>query len=230
MQLKTVKIEKSGDTSFVLGQTHFIKSVEDIHEALVGAVPGIKLGLAFCEASGKCLVRWSGTDPATPPAFVLTRPQPGIRSQVLVSRFVFDLFLVNGESHLQVEWQSSRMVLRVRVEPQTVGIVTPCLVDSPLEEMLAQSLTDELSHQAEKRNLDLMPATPIQLDKPSRDAINQQNVNLVFGVVDDSRQCGVGKTRPAHPIPLLPNGIEQETVVGNGWLPGVDDGKPFRGR
>jgi adenosine/AMP kinase len=64
MQLITVKIEKPDDTNFILGQTHFTKSVEDIHEALVGAVPGIKFGLAFCEASGKCLVRWSGTDPA----------------------------------------------------------------------------------------------------------------------------------------------------------------------
>ncbi|HEY7326893.1 MAG TPA: adenosine-specific kinase [Gemmataceae bacterium] len=64
MQLKTVKIEKPNDTNFILGQTHFIKSVEDIHEALVAAVPNIKFGLAFCEASGKCLVRWSGTDPA----------------------------------------------------------------------------------------------------------------------------------------------------------------------
>jgi adenosine/AMP kinase len=64
MQLKTVRIEKPEATNFVLGQTHFIKSVEDIHEALVGAVPGIKFGLAFCEASGKCLVRSSGTDAA----------------------------------------------------------------------------------------------------------------------------------------------------------------------
>jgi uncharacterized protein len=63
MQLKTVKIEKPDDMNFILGQTHFIKSVEDIHEALVAAVPGIKFGLAFCEASGKCHVRWSGTDP-----------------------------------------------------------------------------------------------------------------------------------------------------------------------
>ena len=62
MQLITVPIEKPGKINFVLGQTHFIKSVEDIHEALVSAVPGIKFGLAFCEASGKCLVRWSGTD------------------------------------------------------------------------------------------------------------------------------------------------------------------------
>jgi len=64
MQLITVKIDKPDDINFILGQTHFIKSVEDIHEALVAAVPGIKFGLAFCEASGKCLVRWSGTDAA----------------------------------------------------------------------------------------------------------------------------------------------------------------------
>ena len=64
MQLKTLKIEKPDEINFILGQTHFIKSIEDIHEALVTAVPGIKFGLAFCEASGKCLVRWSGTDSA----------------------------------------------------------------------------------------------------------------------------------------------------------------------
>lgn len=64
MKMVTVRIEKPESISFVLGQTHFIKSVEDIHETLVGAVPGIKFGLAFCEASGKCLVRWSGTDDA----------------------------------------------------------------------------------------------------------------------------------------------------------------------
>ncbi len=57
-------IEKPETVNFILGQTHFIKSVEDMHEALVTAVPGIKFGLAFCEASGKCLVRWSGTEPA----------------------------------------------------------------------------------------------------------------------------------------------------------------------
>ena len=64
MNIITVKIDKPDDTNFILGQSHFIKSVEDIHEALAGAVPGIKFGMAFCEASGKCLVRWSGTDPA----------------------------------------------------------------------------------------------------------------------------------------------------------------------
>ena len=63
-KLTTVTIEKPENINFILGQTHFIKSVEDLHETLVGAVPGIKFGVAFCEASGKCLVRWSGTDAA----------------------------------------------------------------------------------------------------------------------------------------------------------------------
>src|SRR5688572_17830138 len=63
MDIQTVKIEKPETINFILGQSHFIKTVEDIHEALVSAVPGIKFGLAFCEASGKCLIRWTGTDP-----------------------------------------------------------------------------------------------------------------------------------------------------------------------
>lgn len=62
MELKIVPIEKPDTVNFVLGQSHFIKSVEDIHEAMVTHVPGIKFGLAFCEASGKCLIRWTGTD------------------------------------------------------------------------------------------------------------------------------------------------------------------------
>jgi hypothetical protein len=64
MQLLTIQIDKPETINFIFGQTHFIKSVEDLHEALVSAVPGIRFGLAFCEASGKCLVRCSGTDPA----------------------------------------------------------------------------------------------------------------------------------------------------------------------
>ncbi|GAB4465496.1 MAG: adenosine-specific kinase [Anaerolineales bacterium] len=64
MDIQTVPIEKPETINFILGQSHFIKTVEDIHEALVTAVPGIKFGLAFCEASGDCLVRWTGTDDA----------------------------------------------------------------------------------------------------------------------------------------------------------------------
>lgn len=61
-ELKLVPIEKPEAMNFILGQSHFIKTVEDLHETLVGAVPGIKFGLAFCEASGPRLIRWSGTD------------------------------------------------------------------------------------------------------------------------------------------------------------------------
>lgn len=64
LTLTVVPIEKPEPINFILGQSHFIKTVEDVHEALVTAVPGIKFGLAFCEASGKALVRWSGTDDA----------------------------------------------------------------------------------------------------------------------------------------------------------------------
>jgi len=62
MEIKTVKIEKPDEVNLILGQSHFIKTVEDLYEALVTAVPGIKFGLAFCESSGACLVRWIGTD------------------------------------------------------------------------------------------------------------------------------------------------------------------------
>lgn len=64
MEIQIVAIEKPEDINFILGQSHFIKTVEDVHEALVNAVPGIRFGVAFCEASGECLVRWSGTDDA----------------------------------------------------------------------------------------------------------------------------------------------------------------------
>lgn len=62
MDIKSVKIDKPEEINLILGQSHFIKTVEDLHEALINAVPGIKFGLAFCEASGSCLVRYSGTD------------------------------------------------------------------------------------------------------------------------------------------------------------------------
>jgi uncharacterized protein len=64
MEFKIVKIEKPVDMNFILGQSHFIKTVEDIHEAIININPGIKFGLAFCESSGKALVRSSGNDQA----------------------------------------------------------------------------------------------------------------------------------------------------------------------
>lgn len=63
MEIVSVKIQKPDELNLILGQSHFIKTVEDLHEALVNTVPGIQFGLAFCESSGPCLVRASGTDP-----------------------------------------------------------------------------------------------------------------------------------------------------------------------
>lgn len=61
MKTEVVEIENPKSVNLIIGQSHFIKTVEDLHEVLVGAMPGIKFGLAFCEASGPRLIRTSGT-------------------------------------------------------------------------------------------------------------------------------------------------------------------------
>jgi adenosine/AMP kinase len=63
LELKLVKIKKPEDVNVIIGQSHFIKTVEDIYELLISTVPNIKFGLAFCESSGKCLIRHIGNDP-----------------------------------------------------------------------------------------------------------------------------------------------------------------------
>ena len=62
IDIKTIEIEKPDDMNFILGQTHFIKTVEDIYEAMVSSVPSAKFGVAFCEASGACKIRSEGND------------------------------------------------------------------------------------------------------------------------------------------------------------------------
>ena len=62
MELKSVRVSFPEGANVIIGQTHFIKSVEDLYEAIVGTVPGVKFGIAFCEASGPCLVRVEGND------------------------------------------------------------------------------------------------------------------------------------------------------------------------
>jgi len=62
MDISTVRFEKPEELNFILGQSHFIKTVEDLHEALVQSSPSLKFGIAFCESSGPRLVRWSGND------------------------------------------------------------------------------------------------------------------------------------------------------------------------
>jgi adenosine/AMP kinase len=64
MEIKTVKIEKPEDANIIIGQAHFIKTVEDVYEVLVSSSVGIQFGIAFCESSGACLVRSEGNDEA----------------------------------------------------------------------------------------------------------------------------------------------------------------------
>lgn len=89
MQIETVSIEKPDDVNLILGQSHFIKTVEDLHEAMVNAVPGVKFGLAFNEASDPALVRTSGTDPA------LTA-QAAANAQAIGAGHVFLILLANA--------------------------------------------------------------------------------------------------------------------------------------
>ena len=62
MELDTIRIEKPDDVNVILGQSHFIKTVDDVYDALAGSAPGLRFGLAFCESSGPCLVRRAGND------------------------------------------------------------------------------------------------------------------------------------------------------------------------
>src|SRR5271166_115501 len=123
MQLQTVKIDKPDDTNFILGQTHFIKSVEDIHEALVAAVPRIKFGLAFCESSGKCLVRWSGTDPAM---LELARKN----ALAIGAGHSFILFLAHGFYHVNI-------LNAIKVVPEVCRVF--CATANPTQVLVAET-------------------------------------------------------------------------------------------
>lgn len=123
MKLISVRIAKPDPVNFVLGQSHFIKTVDDLHEALVGAVPGIRFGLAFCEASGKCLIRWSGTDPAM---VDLARSQ----AQALGAGHSFIVFLAEGFFPINV-------LNAIQAVPEVCGIF--CATANPTEVILAET-------------------------------------------------------------------------------------------
>lgn len=123
MNLTTVKIEKPEEINFILGQSHFIKSVEDIHEVLVTAVPGIKFGLTFCEASGECLVRWSGTDEA-----MINLAQ--VNAQAIAAGHSFILFLGTGFFPINV-------LNAVKMVPEVCHIF--CATANPSEVIVAET-------------------------------------------------------------------------------------------
>jgi len=123
MDLFTVKIEKPIETNFILGQTHFIKSVEDLHEAMVTTVPGIKFGLAFCEASGKCLIRWAGTDEQ-----MIKLAQQN--AEAIGAGHSFIIFL--GEGYFPIN-----VLNAIKMVPEVCHIL--CATANPTEVIVAQS-------------------------------------------------------------------------------------------
>ncbi|MEN6482714.1 MAG: adenosine-specific kinase [Anaerolineaceae bacterium] len=125
MDLESVKIEKPADINFILGQSHFIKTVEDIHEALVNTVPGIQFGLAFCEASGKCLIRWSGTSQE-----MIALAQKN--AEAIAAGHSFILFLGDGYYPINV-------LGALRNVPEIVNIF--CATANPTEVILAVTET-----------------------------------------------------------------------------------------
>jgi adenosine/AMP kinase len=123
MDINLVKIEKPDAINFILGQSHFIKTVEDLHEALVNTVPGIKFGLAFCEASDKRLVRWSGTDESM---IELAKKN----AQSIGAGHSFILFLAVGYFPLNI-------LNAVKALPEVAHIY--CATANPTEVLVAQT-------------------------------------------------------------------------------------------
>lgn len=123
MDLDLVTIDKPETCNVILGQSHFIKTVEDLHEALVGAVPGIRFGLAFCEASGKRLIRRSGTDDALVELAVRN-------AQALAAGHVFIIVLGPGYYPINV-------LKAVQAAPEVCRIY--CATANPLQVVIAQT-------------------------------------------------------------------------------------------
>jgi adenosine/AMP kinase len=122
MNLLSVIIQKPDDVNIILGQAHFIKTVEDLHEALVGSVPGIQFGVAFCESSGPALVRASGTSPE----MVDLARSNALR---LAAGHTFLVFLKNA--------YPVNVLNAVKAVPEVCGIF--CATANPVEVILAET-------------------------------------------------------------------------------------------
>jgi uncharacterized protein len=122
VDLKTVPVLTGDGVNLILGQAHFIKTVDDLHEALVGAVPGISFGLAFCESSGPALVRWSGTDEdLTAEARTVMRELGAGHAFLVLLRDVFPINVLS----------------QVRAVPEVCGIY--CATANPIEVIVAET-------------------------------------------------------------------------------------------
>ena len=122
LTLRVLPIDKPEDINLILGQAHFIKTVEDLHEALVGSAPGIRFGLAFCEASGPALVRWSGTDDELTTLARETMLELGTGHAFLI--LLRDTFPIN-------------VLAAVRAVPEVCGIY--CASANPVQVIVAET-------------------------------------------------------------------------------------------
>jgi adenosine/AMP kinase len=122
MELKVERIDIPEGCNVIFGQTHFIKTVEDLYEILVGAVPGAKFGIGFCEASGHCLVRGEGSDEGLKEAAMKSVFQLGAGHTFLI--FIKDAFPIN-------------ILNAVKMCQEVCSIF--CATANPVEVVLAQS-------------------------------------------------------------------------------------------
>lgn len=122
MELLTARMSIPEGANLILGHTHFIKSVEDLYEILVGTVPGVKFGLAFCEASGACLIRTEGNDPELLEAAVRNAQNLGAgHSFNLLLRHAYPINVLNA----------------IKMCPEVCRII--CATANPVEVILAQT-------------------------------------------------------------------------------------------
>jgi len=122
MEIQTVKIDMPSGANLILGQSHFIKTVEDLYEAIVNTVPGAKFGIAFCEASGPCLVRCEGNDPELKKAAAENALKIGTGHSFLI--FLRDAYPIN-------------VLNAIKSTPEVCGIY--CATSNPVEVLVAKT-------------------------------------------------------------------------------------------
>ncbi len=125
MTIDTVKLDFPTNCNLIIGQSHFIKTVEDIAEIMMNSVPGVKFGLAFCEASGPCLVRTEGTDP-----YLVEVAQ----KMAMAVRAGHSFYLVIGPGAYPLN-----VLDRIKANPETCRIF--CATANPVE--VVRALTDQ---------------------------------------------------------------------------------------
>jgi adenosine/AMP kinase len=122
MELKTVRLEIPENGNLILGQSHFIKTVEDIYEAIVNSVPQMKFGVAFCEASGACLIRADGNDE-------VLRQQAIRNAEAVAAGHTFVICLREG--------YPINLLTRIKEVPEVVGLF--CATANPVEVIIAET-------------------------------------------------------------------------------------------